>query len=203
MLGVYRDLAEKRGAALVVASDTLLLGEGGRSSCRASPSRPRRWHRKDGIYLLWARRRARAGHPTRGAAQVCSTLLALLGLHGPRLAERCCPASWLRPARRWTTRLTTGRPPRRHGRDRRDRRRREAGGPRYVGAARRRALRPGDRDAHRRLLQQRGLVLRAEGSSRPRGPFGRPRDGPNLGPPLEPERRLAQQKKEPTLDACW
>ena len=67
----------------------------GRSSCRASRSRPpARWHRKDGIYLLWGPGVAPApGHPHRGgAAQVCSTLLALLGLpRGLGLAEPVLP----------------------------------------------------------------------------------------------------------------
>ena len=86
--GDYRRLAEAAGADLAVASDHGFYWREGRperlSSLAAATAG--QWHRDEGIYLLWGPGVALAaggagGHPGRGAvAQVCATLLALLGL---------------------------------------------------------------------------------------------------------------------------
>ena len=88
LLGDYRRLAEAAGADLAVASDHGFYWREGRperlSSLAAATAG--QWHRDEGIYLLWGPGVALAaggagGHPGRGAvAQVCATLLALLGL---------------------------------------------------------------------------------------------------------------------------
>ncbi len=95
LLGEYKALAEVQRATLLVASDhgftwgegrpTLPTGFGGGLAGR--------WHREEGIYLLWGPGVAAApGHGERGRIrQVCATLLALLdlppgqGLAGPPL----------------------------------------------------------------------------------------------------------------------
>lgn len=95
LLGEMRRLAERSGAVLLVASD-----HGFR--WRDRPDEPPsfaaatagRWHREEGIALLWGPGIARGaagsptGHPDRASVrQVCATLLALLGLPpDPRLA---------------------------------------------------------------------------------------------------------------------
>ena len=88
LLGDYRRLAEAAGADLVIASDHGFYWREGRperlSSLAAATAG--QWHREEGIYLLWGPGVAPAaggagGHPERGGvAQVCATLLALLGL---------------------------------------------------------------------------------------------------------------------------
>jgi tetratricopeptide (TPR) repeat protein len=95
LLGDYRRRAEKDGAALLLVSDHGFLWKEGR------PARPDsqaaatagRWHRDQGIYLVWGRGVSPDG--TRGegkVGQVAATILALLGLprgaglEGPALA---------------------------------------------------------------------------------------------------------------------
>ncbi|MEO8505184.1 MAG: alkaline phosphatase family protein [Acidobacteriota bacterium] len=85
-LGELRDAAAAAGAVLMIASDHGFRWSEGRplelSSLAAASAA--RWHRDDGIFVLW-----RPGAPRRGewstrphgsARQVCATLLALLGL---------------------------------------------------------------------------------------------------------------------------
>jgi len=95
LIGDYRRLAEERGAVLMIASDHGFFWEEGRpTQSSVAFATAARWHRKDGIYLLWGPGIAAApGHPHRGGAtQVCSTLLALLGLpRGLGLAEPALP----------------------------------------------------------------------------------------------------------------
>jgi Flp pilus assembly protein TadD len=95
MLGDYRRAAEEMGAALLIVSDHGFLWREGR------PPRPDslaqatagRWHREEGIYLLWGP--GISADRTRGrgrVGQVAATMLALLGLQraagidGPALA---------------------------------------------------------------------------------------------------------------------
>jgi tetratricopeptide (TPR) repeat protein len=96
LLGTYRELAQQRGAALVLASDHGFFWKEGRPRELSSFAQATagKWHRKDGIYLVWGPGIAAApGHPHRGgAAQVAATLLALLGLpRGVGLAEPVLP----------------------------------------------------------------------------------------------------------------
>jgi Flp pilus assembly protein TadD len=82
LLGEYRKLAERQGAVLMLASD---------HGFRWSEARPEnlsssavatagRWHRDEGMYLLWGPGVTPGSRERGGVAQVCATLLALLGL---------------------------------------------------------------------------------------------------------------------------
>ncbi|MGE0453064.1 MAG: alkaline phosphatase family protein [Vicinamibacteria bacterium] len=97
LLGEYRRLAEERGAVLVLASDHGFFWKEGRPTELSSFAHATagKWHRKEGIFLLWGPGiAARPGHPLRGSVgQTTATLLALLGLPrglgllGPPLAD--------------------------------------------------------------------------------------------------------------------
>jgi tetratricopeptide (TPR) repeat protein len=96
LLGDYRKLAEARGAVLMIASDHGFRWKEGRPAKLASAAAATagRWHRDEGIYLLWGPDvQATANRGQGEVAQVCATLLALLGLPpgdgvaGPPLAE--------------------------------------------------------------------------------------------------------------------
>jgi tetratricopeptide (TPR) repeat protein len=82
MLGQIRKLAETRGAVLMIASDHGFRWKAGRPSRLASAAATAgRWHREEGIYLLWGpeiKADSNRGHGEVG--QVAATLLALLGL---------------------------------------------------------------------------------------------------------------------------
>ncbi|HET9210768.1 MAG TPA: alkaline phosphatase family protein, partial [Thermoanaerobaculia bacterium] len=83
MLGDYRKLAEARGAVLMIASDHGFRWKEGRPAklSSAAAATAGRWHREDGIYLLWGPDVQPAANRDHGeVAQVCATLLALLGL---------------------------------------------------------------------------------------------------------------------------
>jgi hypothetical protein len=88
LLGDYRRLAAAAGAALVVASDHGFSWREGRPTELSSlgAATAGKWHRDEGIYLLWGPGIAPAGpagsgrRERGGIAQVCATLLALLGL---------------------------------------------------------------------------------------------------------------------------
>ncbi len=86
LLGKYRGLAEERGAVLMLASDHGFTWGEGRPTRLSSfaHATAAKWHRKEGIYLLWGPGIEASGatsHPHRGGvAQVCSTLLTLAGL---------------------------------------------------------------------------------------------------------------------------
>jgi tetratricopeptide (TPR) repeat protein len=84
LLGEYREMAERVGGVLLLASDHGFRwgedrppGLSGADHTTASA-----WHRRGGIYLLWGRGvAAMPGHPHRGSVyQVASTVLALLDL---------------------------------------------------------------------------------------------------------------------------
>jgi Tfp pilus assembly protein PilF len=95
LLADYRDLARATGAILLIASDHGFLWGDGRPAGSGSlaAATAAKWHRDEGIYLLW--NPADAAAPAAGAAhgsamppraspgsvqQICPTLLALLGL---------------------------------------------------------------------------------------------------------------------------
>jgi Flp pilus assembly protein TadD len=84
LLGRYRQLAQARGAVLMIASDHGFTWREGRPTKLSSfaVATAAKWHRKEGVYLLWGPGvTAEPGHRQRGkAAQVCATLLSLLGL---------------------------------------------------------------------------------------------------------------------------
>ncbi len=84
MLGEYRRAAQAMGAILMLASDHGFTWREGRPTKLSSfaVATAAKWHRKEGIYLLWGPGIAPApGHPHRGKApQVCATLLSLLAL---------------------------------------------------------------------------------------------------------------------------
>jgi tetratricopeptide (TPR) repeat protein len=137
LLGDFRDLAARQGSVLFVASDHGFHwregrppAAGGAGSAAAAAATAARWHREEGIYLLWE---PPAGGPHRetrqaaglanaadaprapeapeavargGVAQVCATILRLLGLPpGAGLA----PA--LDAAKRYTAAGTTAAAP--------------------------------------------------------------------------------------------
>jgi tetratricopeptide (TPR) repeat protein len=83
MLGEIRKLAQARGAVLMIASDHGFRWKAGRPGRLASAAAATagRWHREEGIYLLWGpeiKADSNRGHGEVG--QVAATLLALLGL---------------------------------------------------------------------------------------------------------------------------
>jgi tetratricopeptide (TPR) repeat protein len=84
MLGEYRKIAEARGAVLMIASDhgfRWKQGRPARAASSAAAATAGKWHRDEGIWLLWGpgvKAAADRGHGEVG--QVCATLLALLGL---------------------------------------------------------------------------------------------------------------------------
>ena len=113
LLGRYREMAARDGAALFFASDHGFLWHEGRPTTLSSfdVSTAAKWHRKEGIYLLWgvgAEAMAADSDIVQtapvevhgGIRQVCATLLALTGLPsgqgvtGPPLA----PIAALAPA---------------------------------------------------------------------------------------------------------
>jgi tetratricopeptide (TPR) repeat protein len=111
LLGDFRDLAARQGSVLFVASDHGFRWREGRPAAAgsAAAATAARWHREEGIYLLWAPPAAGRHPETRqapgrnapetqeapqtpgvpvapkvgargGVAQVCATILRLLGL---------------------------------------------------------------------------------------------------------------------------
>ena len=83
LLGEYRKLAEDEGAVLMIASDHGFLWKEGRPERLASAEAATagRWHRDEGIYLLWGPGiEASQERATGKVDQVCATLLSLLGL---------------------------------------------------------------------------------------------------------------------------
>lgn len=84
ILGEYRRRADASGAVLMLASDHGFMWSAGRPTQLSSfaHATAAKWHRNEGIYLLWGKGIAAApGHPHRGKVdQVCATLLSLLGL---------------------------------------------------------------------------------------------------------------------------
>ncbi len=94
LLGAYRLRAERRGARLLLVSDHGFRWGDERPAVLSAwaPGTAAKWHRQEGIWLLWGEG-VRAGSGARGGVrQVCATLLDLLGmppgsgLAGPSLA---------------------------------------------------------------------------------------------------------------------
>ena len=167
-------LAEERRAVLVIASDHGFFWEEGRpTQSSVALATAARWHRKDGVYLLWGPGIAPApGHPHRGGAtQVCATLLALA-----RPAARARPRGAVLPgvhARRQGRGLRgalSARAPRRPAGDRERRGgRREAEGARLHRRRRGHSAPAGPaRHPHGRLVQQRGAGAALRGQARRR-----------------------------------
>jgi Tfp pilus assembly protein PilF len=84
LLGEYAELARQTGAVLMLASDHGFTWSEGRPTELSSfdSTTAAKWHRKEGMYVLWGPGiEASPGHPHRGGvAQVCATLLQLMGL---------------------------------------------------------------------------------------------------------------------------
>ena len=84
MLGDYRALAEANGAALFIASDHGFAWGEGRPTTLSSfaNATAARWHRPQGMYLLWrpGTPRASAVRGQSSVMHVCATLMAMLGL---------------------------------------------------------------------------------------------------------------------------
>ena len=83
ILGEFRALAEEQGAVLMLVSDHGFLWSEGRPTVSSfAIATAARWHRQQGIYLLWGPGIGpRPGHRGNGGIRsVCATLLGLLGL---------------------------------------------------------------------------------------------------------------------------
>jgi Flp pilus assembly protein TadD len=84
LIGRYAAIAEQHGAILMIASDHGFFWREGRPVTISSTATATaaKWHRKEGIYLLYGPGIAAAPHhPLRGSVrQVCATLLALTGM---------------------------------------------------------------------------------------------------------------------------
>lgn len=92
LLGEYRKWAEKHGAVLMLASDHGFLWDEGQPSGPVTAVTAGKWHRDEGMYLLWGL--GTGDRQTGRVDQVCSTLLALLGLPpGKRIAGPPLPGA--------------------------------------------------------------------------------------------------------------
>jgi len=84
LLGRYIELAEQKGATLMLASDHGFFWREGRPTqvSGTATATAAKWHRKEGIFVLRGPGIAAApGHPLHGGVrQVCATLLALTGM---------------------------------------------------------------------------------------------------------------------------
>ncbi len=82
LLGEYRTLAERSGAVLMLASDHGFRWSEARPEklSSAAAATAGRWHRDEGIYLLWGPGITPGTRERAGVDRVCATLLALLGL---------------------------------------------------------------------------------------------------------------------------
>jgi tetratricopeptide (TPR) repeat protein len=82
MLGEYQTLAQQNGAVLMLASDHGFLWREARPEklSSAAVATAGRWHRDEGISLLWGSGIAPGARERAGVDRVCATLLALLGL---------------------------------------------------------------------------------------------------------------------------
>lgn len=96
LLGEYRDVAEWTGAVLMLASDHGFLWREARPEklSSAAAATAGRWHRDEGMYLLWGPDIAPGPRERGRVDQVCATLLALLGLPpGAGLAGPALPGT--------------------------------------------------------------------------------------------------------------
>lgn len=94
LLGWYREWAEEHGAVLMLASDHGFLWDEGQPAGPMTAATAGRWHRDQGMYLLWGPG-IELGERQRGRVdQVCATLLSLLGLPpGKRMAGPPLPGA--------------------------------------------------------------------------------------------------------------
>ncbi|HVT05237.1 MAG TPA: alkaline phosphatase family protein [Thermoanaerobaculia bacterium] len=103
LLGDYRRLATTLGATILIASDHGFhwIDDRPQVATGANAATAARWHRDEGMYLLWSPG-VHSGEPAADgtAPQICSTLLALLGLPADsRLAPALPAARRFAPAR--------------------------------------------------------------------------------------------------------
>jgi Flp pilus assembly protein TadD len=92
LLGEYRKWAEEHGAVLMLASDHGFLWDKPAQPMTAASAGL--WHRSEGMYLLWGPGIGTGERQTGKVDQVCSTLLALLGLPpGKRIASPPLPGA--------------------------------------------------------------------------------------------------------------
>jgi Flp pilus assembly protein TadD len=82
LLAKYRDRARKSGGVLMLASDHGFHWFEDRPTRLSSfaAATAAKWHRREGMYLLWGKGIAPAAGARGGIARVCGTLLALAGL---------------------------------------------------------------------------------------------------------------------------
>ena len=94
LLGHYRKWAEEHGAVLMLASDHGFLWSEGQPSGPMTAATAGRWHRDEGMYLLWGPGIEPGDRQTGRVDQVCATLLSLLGLPpGKRIAGPPLPGA--------------------------------------------------------------------------------------------------------------
>ncbi len=92
LLGEYRKWAEEHEAVLMLASDHGFLWDKPAQPMTAASAGL--WHRNEGMYLLWGPGIEKGERQTGRVDQVCSTLLALLGLPpGKRIAAPPLPGA--------------------------------------------------------------------------------------------------------------
>lgn len=93
ILGEFIGIAERSGAAIMIASDHGFQWREGRPTDISSTATATaaKWHRNEGIYVLWGPGiAATSGHALRGGVrQVCATLLSLAGM--PSAAKGTAP----------------------------------------------------------------------------------------------------------------
>lgn len=80
LLGEHRKWAAQHGAVLMLASDHGFLWGEGRPSGPVTAATAGKWHRDEGMYLLWGPGIGTGERQTGKVDQVCATLLSLLGL---------------------------------------------------------------------------------------------------------------------------
>jgi hypothetical protein len=180
-LGELRDLARAEGAVLMIASDHgFRWGEDRpRELSSLAAASAARWHRDQGVSLLWGPEIAPTPRSVAGEGsvrQVCATLLALLGM--PRRAasqDRCSAARRWSLRRRATTRLDSNAPCRRHPADRVTRRSdwRACGRSATSAAPRHRAGCPARRARPHRSTTRACCCASREASSRRQPPSSR------------------------------
>ncbi|HSY47362.1 MAG TPA: alkaline phosphatase family protein [Thermoanaerobaculia bacterium] len=97
LLGRYAEIADQKGATLMIASDHGFFWREGRPTQISSTATATaaKWHRKEGIYVLRGPGiTAAPGHPLRGSVrQVLATLLALTGMPALPGAEPPLPGA--------------------------------------------------------------------------------------------------------------
>jgi len=96
LLGEYREEARRTGATLVLASDHGFHWIDDRPSgvTSANSATAARWHRDEGLYLIWrGGQHGTQNSPAGSAPQICSTLLELSGLPPDRALAAPLPAA--------------------------------------------------------------------------------------------------------------